>query len=260
MGGPRRSALSVARARTRLFKLSRELGRPEHKLVVLGEGNTSADVDGKTFLVKASGSQLAKLAPQQLVQVYYDGILPLLDQDLDQATTGQALHNARVDPLSFRPSVETAFHAWLLRQEEISIVAHTHPTAVNIILCSDRAGLFANRRMFPDEIVCCGPRSLLIGYEDPGVRLAAAIRDGWRCFVDDNGFTPRLILVQNHGIIAVGPTPEAVLATTFMTVKAAEIFAGACAIGEPICIDPDEVMHIHNRLDEQYRREKLKLA
>ena len=41
-----------------LVELSRELGSPERDAVILAEGNTSGDVDGKTFLLKASGFSL----------------------------------------------------------------------------------------------------------------------------------------------------------------------------------------------------------
>jgi len=252
--------------RKQLLKFSLELGKPGNRLAILGEGNTSAFVDDDTFFVKASGSQLGTLNPRQLLQVRFDGILPLLDQELDQEATEAALLAARVDPDGPvrrpdgpRPSVETAFHAWLLRQEGVNYVGHTHPVEVNKILCSDKAETFARRRLFPEEIVCCGPRSLLIDYINPGAELARAIRSGWEQFTGEQGFAPKLILLRNHGMIAVGSTPESVLATTAIAVKAAEIFNGAHILGEVVFMTPEEVDRIHNRLDEQYRREQLSL-
>ena len=41
-----------------LIALSRELGREDRRLAILGEGNTSADNGDGTFWIKASGSQL----------------------------------------------------------------------------------------------------------------------------------------------------------------------------------------------------------
>ena len=242
-----------------LLQLSHELGRPEHRLAILGEGNTSARVDDQTFLVKASGSELRSLRPEQLVQVRFDRILALLEQNLDDAATHEALLAARVEANAAKPSVETSFHAWLLRQEGVSVVGHTHSIEVNKILCSDKAELFAARRLFPDEIVCCVPRSLLIDYVDPGTLLACAIRDGWQRFVAENGFAPRLILLKNHGMIAVGANAGAVLATTFMAIKAAEIFNGACANGEVVFMPEHEVQRIYSRQDEHYRQRMLKL-
>ena len=41
-----------------LVQLSRDLGQPQRKLVIIGEGNTSLRVDDETFWVKASGHQM----------------------------------------------------------------------------------------------------------------------------------------------------------------------------------------------------------
>ncbi len=251
------SETDLAGTRNLLLGLSLELGKPGNRLAILGEGNTSALVDDDTFLVKASGSQLGTLDLRQLPQVRFDRILPLLDQEFDEEATEAALLAALIDPDAPRPSVETAFHAWLLQQEGVNFVGHTHPVEVNKILCSDKAELFARRRLFPDEVVCCGRQSLLVDYANPGADLARAIRSGWEQFTGEHGFTPKLILLRNHGIIAVGSTPGSVLATTAVAVKAAEIFNGAHALGEVVFMAPEEVERIHNRLDEQYRREQL---
>ena len=48
------------------------------------------------------------------------------------------------------------------------------------------------------------------------------------------GEAPKVILLQNHGLIALGQTPTEVLNITAMCVKAAGIFGGACALGEPV--------------------------
>ena len=45
----------------RLIWLSRELGREDRHLAILGEGNVSADLGDGTFYVKASGCQLAAI-------------------------------------------------------------------------------------------------------------------------------------------------------------------------------------------------------
>jgi ribulose-5-phosphate 4-epimerase/fuculose-1-phosphate aldolase len=67
-------------------------------------------------------------------------------------------------------------------------------------------------------------------------------------------------LLENHGLIALGATPEAVLAATLMAAKAAEIFVGAAAIGgEPRFLTHDEVARIAGRPDEHYRQRALGL-
>jgi len=250
----------LSKTTRKFLNMSKELGRPENRLVILGEGNTSARVDEETFLVKASGTRLEHLNEEQVAHVRFDKILPMLDASLSDEEIEERLLAARVDEKGLKPSVETTFHGWLLQQEGVNFVGHTHATEVNKILCSDAAPLFAENRMFPDEIVCCGPKSLLIDYVDPGSQLGAAIRDGWQEFVREYGISPKIILIRNHGMIAVGPSPESVLVSTFMAAKAAEIFNGARATGEIVFMPPEEVLRIQNRLDEHYRQKQLNMS
>ena len=52
-------------------------------------------------------------------------------------------------------------------------------------------------------------------------------------FVDKFDIRPRVILLENHGIITLGRSPDAVKAAMFMAEKAAIIFAGAAMLGGP---------------------------
>ena len=70
------------------------------------------------------------------------------------------------------PSVETFLHGYLLSLPGIQFVGHTHPVAVNSIMCSKHAKEAVSGRLFPDEIVCCGPAVCYIEYTDPGLVLA----------------------------------------------------------------------------------------
>ena len=64
-----------------LLELSHFLGEEKRQLAILGEGNTSAQVDESTFLVKASGSCLQTLATDDLVACRFDALLSMLDHD-----------------------------------------------------------------------------------------------------------------------------------------------------------------------------------
>lgn len=212
------------------------------------------------FAVKASGACLAGLEVSDLTVCDRTRLLGLLDQkQIGDAQVEAALLAARVDPQSRKPSIESAFHAWLLTLEGVRFVGHTHPLAVNQILCSPRARDFSERRMFPDEIVVCGATSVFVPYTDPGLPLAREIRDRTRAHVDRHGHPPRLILLQNHGLIALGASPQAVLAATLMAVKAAAIFMGAAAMGGPVFLMPQHVERIAGRADEAYRQAQLRI-
>ncbi|MEY4941693.1 MAG: hypothetical protein RIQ93_3428 [Verrucomicrobiota bacterium] len=243
-----------------LLELSRELGREDRKLAILGEGNTSARLTPETFAVKASGSNLAALSPLGLTACRFADLLPLLKaRRLADARIDEALFAARIDAKARKPSVEAIFHAYLLTLPDVNYVGHTHPVVVNQLLCSRLARRFAQRRIFPDEVVCCGVESVFVPYADPGLKLAQAIRAAVIAYVKRLRRAPRLILLENHGLIALGSTAQAVLAATFMAVKAAEIFVGATAVGGVRFLAPAQVARIAGRPDEHYRQKVLGL-
>jgi rhamnose utilization protein RhaD (predicted bifunctional aldolase and dehydrogenase) len=238
-----------------LISLSRDLGRQDRKLAILGEGNTSVRVSPKTFLVKASGSSLGTLRAEDVTECRFEPLLKLLDRKkASDAEIGAALVASQVSSGAKRPSTEAVFHAYLLSLPGIQWVAHTHPIAVNGVLCSPRAGEFAKRRMFPDEIVCCGQESVLIPYTDPGLELAKAIKSAVK---KDGSAVARVILLTNHGLIAPAGSAGGALAATLMAVKAAEIFSLAAGLGGPIFLGAGDNQRIESRNDEHYRRKQL---
>jgi rhamnose utilization protein RhaD (predicted bifunctional aldolase and dehydrogenase) len=243
-----------------LVLLSHELGRDDRKMAILGEGNTSARLRDNRFLVKASGSTLGTLRRQDVVECRSAPLLRLLDRKhMSDADIDRALMESRVKSESKKPSVEALFHAFFLSLDGINFVGHTHPVAVNQVLCSRRAAEFATKRIFPDEVVCCGVASVFVPYTDPGFQLAHVIRSRTDAFIRSHRTLPRVILMQNHGIITIGKTPAAVLAAMLMAEKAATIWTGAAAIGGPRFLSKQHVARIAGRSDEHYRQRALKL-
>jgi len=243
-----------------LLSLSHELGREDRQFAILGEGNTSMRGTDGTFFVKASGANLATLAAPGVTACRGATLIELLDRkSADDAAIERALLASRLKATAKKPSVEAMFHAWLLTLPGVNFVGHTHPVAVNGLLCTERAADFAQRRLFPDQIVCCGEASVLVPYVDPGLKLAQAIRRATLAFMKRHGQPPRTILLANHGLIALGATPAAVLAATLMAEKAARIFLGALAAGRPRFLNVAQVARIAGRRDEHHRQRILGL-
>lgn len=241
-----------------LLEMSHQIGREDRGFTLLGEGNTSARLNSTQFAVKASGASLATLTAAEVTVCDTTRLLTLLDRKhLPDALIEQALLEARVDPQARKPSIEALFHAWLLTLEGVHFVGHAHPIYINQILCSPRARDFAEHRMFPDEIVCCGPVSVYVPYADPGLPLAWQIRERTKDYLREHGAVPKLILLQNHGVIALGASPRAVLGALAMAEKAARIFAGAAAMGGPTFLLPQHVERIAQRPDEIERQRRL---
>jgi rhamnose utilization protein RhaD (predicted bifunctional aldolase and dehydrogenase) len=243
-----------------LLQLSHEIGREERQLAILGEGNTSARLSPEEFAVKASGAHLGTLTEPEVSTCDSAKVLALMDRrQLTDEDMVAALMEARVSSEGRKPSIEALFHAWLLTLRDVHFVGHCHPLAANQVLCSPRARDFAERRLFPDEVVCCGPQSVFVPYADPGLPLAREIAERTRAFIEREGYVPRLILLQNHGLIALGATPQAVLGTILMAAKAAAIFMGAAAMGGPNFLNAQHVERIAGRPDEAYRQRQLKM-
>jgi rhamnose utilization protein RhaD (predicted bifunctional aldolase and dehydrogenase) len=246
--------------RKTLVELSRRLGDENRHLAILGEGNTSARVSDETFVVKASGSTLATMTDDTLVECRFAPLLAIMDATgVSDEKVEAELAGCKVNAAARKPSVEAMFHAYLLSLPGVGFVGHTHPVSVNQILCSPLSAVFSERRAFPDDIVCCGPSSVLIPYEDPGLKLAQMIRVKVQEFIARVGATPRVILMENHGVITLGPTPESVEAAMRMTDKSARIFIGAAALGGPRFLSDETVKRIGGRLDEKYRQKMLGL-
>ena len=242
-----------------LVVLSNNLGRPEMDYVILGEGNTSARAGDGAFWVKSSGTELRTITAGGFVRVNVERALKVTDgPELDDEQVKEALAAARMVPgAPGRPSVETLLHAQLLNLEGIRFVGHTHPTAINSLTCSVAFPEIFKGRLFPDEIVLCGAAPLLVPYTDPGLPLARRLKGLLGEYLKKHGEAPRIILMQNHGLVALGGTAKQVEDITAMAVKTARVLLGAYAAGGPRYLAPKAVARIHTRPDEIYRRRQL---
>jgi len=245
-----------------LLAMSRRLGDPAMDYAILGEGNTSAGVDGDTFFVKASGVSLRDIQESGFVRVRRAPVLELLERpSVTDDDIRDGMLAAKVDTMSaIRPSVETLFHAYLLSLPGVRFIGHTHPTPVNAILCSRVAEEAVSGRLFPDEIVCCGPAPAWVPYVDPGQPLAREMKARVEAYIDENNMPPRIILMQNHGLIALGKSPLEVESATAMYVKTARILLGAYALGGPNFMSRENVDRIYTRPDEKYREKQIGVA
>jgi len=245
-----------------VIQLSHHLGDPSFDYAILGEGNTSVRAGDNSFWVKASGQEMRIIMASGFVQVAFDRVLALLNApDISDAAVRAALAAAKVDASAMgHPSVETLLHALCLQLTDVNYVGHTHPTVVNALTCSAAFDTAFGGRLFPDEIVICGPAPLLVPYTDPGVPLARRVHDLLDDYIGAYNEPPKVILLQNHGLIALGRTVQQVENITAMATKAARVLLGAYAAGGPHFLSPQAAQRIHTRPDELYRRQLLKVT
>ena len=242
-----------------LVGMSRFLGASKMDCTILGEGNTSAKINDKTFFIKASGTTLGSITSEGFVEIDHEKALEILKYNhLTDDEITKLFMAAKVDKNDLRrPSIEVGFHAALLSFEGVNFIGHTHPTAINSILCSRNWRKALKGRLFPDEIVSCGIETVLVPYIEPGPPLAKAIRKGVEEYIARNGFLPKSIMLQNHGLIVLGTTSKQVESTTIMSVKAARILSGTYHFGGPNFLKAEQVDRIYTRPDEKYREKKF---
>jgi rhamnose utilization protein RhaD (predicted bifunctional aldolase and dehydrogenase) len=252
------SDLSSASDVSRLLELAHELG--DREFTILGEGNVSCRCGQDTFRVKASGSTLETLGELELTECRFAPLLEAIAKpSLSDEEIEQVLLESRIRATALKPSVETFFHAYLLSLPDVRFVGHTHPIPINQVICTSHARTFAEHRQTPDEIVCCGPVSLLVPYVDPGLVLAQEIQSRLQDLRAHSDRLPRVILLENHGIITFGPSVEAVRSAMLMAVKAAQIYLGAQLLGGLRHLPDKEVERIDQRLDEKHRQKMLRI-
>ena len=241
-----------------LITLSLDVGREDRGLAILGEGNTSADAGDGTFWIKASGTSLSTANEASFSHIRMDAVLQYVDRPhMDEVEVGAALADVLVDPSHKRPSTETFMHAVLLAEGGAKWVAHAHPVSCNAILCSKLGAEPYMRPMFPDGIVVCGRYPAVVPYVDPGFYLGHAIRNELRRYQDAHGSNPKLLLMVNHGITAIGQTAQEALNIMRMADKWSKILLGTYALGGPNYMPEEEAHRIDKRLDEEYRRKIL---
>jgi ribulose-5-phosphate 4-epimerase/fuculose-1-phosphate aldolase len=193
------------------------------------EGNVSCRLDDSRFLIKASGKRMSSLEDQDLVMCNLSG-----------GYQGKVF-----------PSMEVNMHRALLSLPGVRYIAHTHPTSVLKVLCSEHeAKTFASKRLFPDQVVFNGPYSILLDYLHPGTDLGQSISD----LLVSNKLPslPLIILLKNHGVVIAGETADQCLVATEICEKSAEIYIGC--LGKRSYLTGQQIQRIVHDEMEKHRK------
>ena len=234
-----------------LVALTRRIGDPAADLVVLAEGNTSMRLSDDRFVVKASGSRMDLAEAGDFVV----GDLPELVEVLERGGTDQETLSRLLSAGSARASIETLVHVVALAAGA-TWVAHTHPTAVVGTLAVHEAEELWSAPLFPDEAVVLG-EPVWVPYAAPGIALGTAVHTAVRERLDRDGVAPRLVLLGNHGIVALGATAAEVETITTMAVKAARVRSIALGAGTMSPLGIAHARELAGRPDEAARRTRL---
>jgi L-ribulose-5-phosphate 4-epimerase len=199
---------------------------PRNRLVTATSGNVSGrDPETGYVVIKPSGVKYSQLKPSLMVVV-----------DLDN----------RVIEGKLKPSFDTRTHLYVYRyRQDINGVVHTHsnyatsfaalgqPIPVYLTAIADEFG-------GPIPVGGYAP----IGSEEIGKEIVRSI-----------GSSPA-ILMKNHGVFTIGPTPEAALKAAIMVEDVAKTVYLALLRGKPEEIPPEEVARAHRAYRERYGQQR----
>jgi rhamnose utilization protein RhaD (predicted bifunctional aldolase and dehydrogenase) len=240
-----------------LVDLTHRLGEPQKDLVILAEGNTSQLLADGRVVVKASGAYMESASRDDFVVTE---VQPLIDL-MDDPASGQEDLTALLDAGEHagarrRGSIETLVHVAVQSVQPTAFVAHTHPTAVLGLLASVHAESAFAQWVYSDEAIVIGV-PLFVPYAAPGIDLGRVYLERLRGYFAEHGELPSVVLLGNHGIVAIGGSAEAVEAITLMTVKGARTRVQALSIGGVVGLGDDAVSHYLQRTDMSERRKTI---
>ncbi len=183
------------KALTEFINISRYAGE-RFDLVQAGGGNTSVKFDGNKMYIKASGFLLSEVAPtkgyctvltHKVVSILDDKeVVEETDKRIKDKIASQKLNGAICDGKD-RPSIETYLHSLLYKY-----TLHVHAIAVNI---------FTSNRDWRKKLNELDTQALMVPYETPGIELALLLKELLAKYVAEKGRLPKLVFLQNHGLI-----------------------------------------------------------
>ena len=195
---------------------------PKSGLVTWTSGNVSGrDRETGYVVIKPSGVRYEEMQPEDLVVVDLEG---------------------NIIEGRLKPSVDTATHLYIYRHRpDVGGVAHTHsPYATSLAALGRPIPVYLTA--IADEFGGPVPVGAYaqIGGEAIGEEIVRAI-----------GQSPA-ILMRNHGVFTIGPTPTAATKAAVMVEDAAKTVHLALLLGTPDEIPAEEVARARRRYLEKY--------
>jgi hypothetical protein len=215
-------------------ELGREVSNHPGRLAIYDEGLVAVNLD-RNMVISRLGARLNNLARADLIEFDPNPLLEVLGQEQPKrGAEEEALLGCRVKPEDPAIGPEAYFAAELLSRWKRRFLVHLQPAIVNTILASPRARQFADRRVTLTEAFSCGSAITLIPYVDPGAGLAREIRHKVNLWHDRARTAPKVIFLQNNGMLVLGDTYPDIIESTEKIIRAAEVFVGSSLLGGPL--------------------------
>lgn len=199
--------------RERVARVARQL--VSSGLVTGTSGNVSVRVPEGSVLVTPTGLDYEAMGPEHVVLVDVDG------NHLEGCLA---------------PSSETPMHTGIYRaRPNVDAVVHTHSRYATTLACLGweiPPVHYMLTTLSDDGRVPLAPYALY-GTEELALRASEAL-----------GESRNACLLQTHGTITVGASPEKAFSRTVTLEEMAEVYYRARLAGDPVLLDPDQVAEV----------------
>jgi rhamnose utilization protein RhaD (predicted bifunctional aldolase and dehydrogenase) len=240
-----------------LLELTQSLGAREKDFVIIAEGNTSQLIDHHRIVVKASGAKMASVTADDFVVCEIEPLVALMDSpETTQKDLIAYLDAGEHTGVRRRGSIEALVHVAVQSLRPTKFVGHTHPTPLVALLASVHQETAFDNFVYSDEAVVIG-QTLYVPYAEPGLELGRVFLARLRDYFGKNADLPSLILLGNHGIVALADSAQGVEAVTEMAYKGAQVRLQALAAGGVKPLSSHAVAQYFEREDMSERRRNL---
>ncbi len=197
------------------------------KGLAAGPGGNISAREGEYVYLSPSGFALDEILPEQWVKIHLK--------------TGKQYGG-------LKPTCEISMHlGCYIERSDIKAVIHTHPPITTGLIS---AGI-ALKPFYPDFVVILGTRIPLVDYVIPG---GEEIRQAVVKQIKKHN----VVLLKNHGAVAVGESLKEVFTRAWMTEESAKMQAIGMALGKIKYFTEKEIRGIENLQAEDYRKMLLK--
>jgi rhamnose utilization protein RhaD (predicted bifunctional aldolase and dehydrogenase) len=233
------------------------LGVREKDFVILAEGNASQRLDDARIVVKASGAKMASATKDEFVVCEVQPLVDLMDSsEATQQDLIAHLDAGEHKGVRRRGSIETLIHVAVQSIRPTAFVGHTHPTPLVALLASVHQETAFDTFVYSDEAIVIGS-ALYVPYAQPGIDLGRVFLSALREYFSTHDDLPSLVLLGNHGIVALADTTDGVEAVTEMAYKGAQVRLQALAAGGAMPLSSEAVKSYFEREDMAERRRNL---
>jgi len=200
-----------------LIRISKFAGE-RFDLVQAGGGNSSVKLNDGTMIIKSSGVALSEVdTTKGFSLVNYKSLSQILSNDkiFDEPDKKKRefLSSSKIKEATlneYKPSIEVLLHSITKKY-----TLHTHPISANIVLIRKDWDIILKKLFSPQTIA-------LIPYVTPGIDLAIQLDNELKKIVE----TPKIIFLQNHGLLIHSDDIQEVIRLTDETVIKIEQFLG----------------------------------